>query len=569
MKNKKTLIGKTQLPKTESILKFILAIFLLMPIFSQTHVNTAVPGYVSRITPKVYQGDILLSGQTIPNTDLKYPVLSIAGNYYFPLDWNFARAIGLETEYKATTGLNISITGVLNPLAMDAIGERKNFSNIGIVRHRVTVNEKLIASHLPVYNIAGVTYVCFDQTNDFQYGSLDLLTKGIGEKTEIELPNYYSVFDSLDSSKFVRNQGSDETCWAFAANSLLEIKIAMTEGTINDFSEEHLINLCPIPSTADSGGNWMHSLAYFINDLGPVPQHVGAPRQNYRITETSTFFGVDAIKKAVLRNGGAVSSVYYGPESHKYFSREHATYNTAKSGLEENHQIVVVGWDDNFPRELFNEVPKRNGAFLVLNSHGKAFGQKGLFYVSYEDPNIKSLAFTIDDYQKTENKYPQVLISGETGVTTYEGVYGAPTIYGAVRFNNIQSRDKSRFILSSVGFFAPTAGTHIKIYYSRLLPKKVEDLRELVSYYSEKTGYQSVDLKQPLILSPNFYIILKYSGTTTYKLPVEAPYPGIRYTIHPSEHKSFILSESEGEFIPVPLENLRANASIVLRLFGN
>ena len=58
-----------------------------------------------------------------------------------------------------------------------------------------------------------------------------------------------------------------------------------------------------------------------------------------------------------------------------------------------NHAVAIVGWDDDYPRENFSKDarPERDGAFLVRNSWGDAWGQGGYFWVSYED-----MAFKID-----------------------------------------------------------------------------------------------------------------------------------------------------------------------------
>ena len=53
-----------------------------------------------------------------------------------------------------------------------------------------------------------------------------------------------------------------------------------------------------------------------------------------------------------------------------------------------NHDVVIIGWDDDYPKEKFASAPESDGAFLCINSWGETFGDGGFFHVSYEDSRI-------------------------------------------------------------------------------------------------------------------------------------------------------------------------------------
>ena len=44
-----------------------------------------------------------------------------------------------------------------------------------------------------------------------------------------------------------------------------------------------------------------------------------------------------------------------------------------------NHDSVIVGWDDDFPKENFNMDLEGDGAFICTNSWGEDFGDQGYF----------------------------------------------------------------------------------------------------------------------------------------------------------------------------------------------
>ena len=57
---------------------------------------------------------------------------------------------------------------------------------------------------------------------------------------------------------------------------------------------------------------------------------------------------------------------------------------------DEQHAILIVGWDDNYSRDNFrdNNKPKNDGAWLVKNSWGNYNDEGGYFWISYEDKTL-------------------------------------------------------------------------------------------------------------------------------------------------------------------------------------
>ena len=113
------------------------------------------------------------------------------------------------------------------------------------------------------------------------------------------------------------------------------------------------------------------------------------------------------IKEAVMKYG-AVTISYYSSSDDSYFNEDTgAYYQNTKSTT--NHQVTVMGWDDNYSAKNFEMTPPGDGAFITKNSWGTESGKDGYYYISYYDTSVLTqdnygIAFIIEndtDYNKT------------------------------------------------------------------------------------------------------------------------------------------------------------------------
>ncbi len=303
----------------------------------------------------------------------------------------------------------------------------------------------------------------------------------------------------------VKNQQDLGTCWAFASLGALESSLLPQESW--DFSEDHMSRRNSFHMDQNAGGDYIMSLAYLLSWQGPVteeedPYHDGISPVGLKAAKHVQEVRIlpegdrEAIKRAVLEQGGVQSSLYTSLKNSDsqsmYYQKEYAAYYY--DGQEEaNHDTVIVGWDDQYPKENFTILPPEDGAFLCVSSWGEEFGDRGYFYVSYYDSNLgkNNLVYTRIDNPDNYDKIYQTDLCGWAG----QAGYGTETAYGA---NVYEAQEQEQ--LSAAGFYATGAETDYKIY-GILNPEETFEHRILLAEGSfSDAGYYTVDFESPMEL---------------------------------------------------------------------
>ena len=100
----------------------------------------------------------------------------------------------------------------------------------------------------------------------------------------------------------------------------------------------------------------------------------------------------DRIKQMIMEQGAVQSSLCLNrkrtdtDEYHYYNALTGAYFDPLTENVD--HDILILGWDDNYSRENFRIKPPSDGAWICQNTWGESFGEEGIFYVSYEDRNL-------------------------------------------------------------------------------------------------------------------------------------------------------------------------------------
>ena len=268
----------------------------------------------------------------------------------------------------------------------------------------------------------------------------------------------------------IKNQGTLGTCWAVAALSALESSLKPEEEYL--FATDHMSIRNSFYMSQNAGGEYTMAMAYLLSWQGPVLESddpygdhispVGLTAVKH-VQEIQVYKekDVEKIKRAVFFYGAVQSSIYTslrGENSRStYYNRSEAAY--CYIGEETpNHEIIIIGWDDDYPAENFNVEVEGNGAFICQNSWGTGFGHDGIFYISYYDSYIgtQSIVYTgVENRDNYDNIYQTDLCgwAGQLG-------YNSDTAYFANAFTA-----NSDEVVRAAGFYATGMNTSYEIYF--------------------------------------------------------------------------------------------------------
>jgi hypothetical protein len=247
-----------------------------------------------------------------------------------------------------------------------------------------------------------------------------------------------------------------------------------------------------------------------------------------------------AIKEAVFKYGGVQTSFYSALQnagsSSMYFNSQTNAY--CYIGTEKpNHEVVIIGWDDNYSKENFSIPLEGDGAFICQNSWGDSFGENGVFYVSYYDTNIgtHNVVYTrVDETDNYDNIY-QSDLCGWVGKIGYE----KESIYGA----NVFTAKKNEKV-KAAAFYATAPDTEYKIYVvNNFEDEKSFDKKVLVAEgVLEDAGYYTVDFNKSIsVNSGEKYAVVVYVYTPGATHPM-----AIEYDTGDKFLDNIILDDGEG-----------------------
>jgi C1A family cysteine protease len=367
---------------------------------------------------------------------------------------------------------------------------------------------------------------------DFSY------TRGMRVPSARETGTLPATYDlrTLGRVTPVKDQDPYGACWAFASCGSLES--CLLPGTTWDFSEDNMILTSGFDwsgSPYDAGGHFAMSTAYLVRWGGPVDESEDAYGDNYTppgltprkhvqevdwIPLRGSALDNDNVKNAVMRYGGVMASFTWDDSS--YNAATASYYYNGSADL--NHDVLIVGWNDNYPAADFATTPPGNGAFIIKNSWGRSFGDNGYNYVSYYDSKFgraNNLMAVFDKAEPTSN-YIGIYQYDPLGDVMDVG-FSSSTAWFA---NVFTARATSS--LSAVGFYTQAPGTRYQVYTggSSLATRTLRTSGTL-----PYMGYHTVTLPSAVGIASGqpFVVAVKVTSPGT-DYPIAAEYPVAGYS---------------------------------------
>lgn len=384
-------------------------------------------------------------------------------------------------------------------------------------------------------------------TSDSTEAQSDLLTPD----REALPASWYA--DDYGKKPVVRSQGVYGTCWALSAVSAMEAVLLPEEHIV--FSADHLSLGNAFTAAVDDGGDYLMTMAYLSGWQGPVTEEEDPYGDEYspeglspavHVQEVQVLEGAELSEiKALVHEYGAVQTSLYmdrnttAAES-SYYNRETFAYFHYGDEIQ-NHDVIILGWDDAYPRENFATAPQQDGAFICQNTWGESFGEDGIFFVSYEDTNIGETVIAYSRIADTDN-YDNIYQTDECGWQGRQG-YDDDTCW----FANVYTAEADE-LLSAVGLYATAPDAFCELYVVTDFTDEASFAKRvyLQSSEMEYMGYYTIDLEQPVALraGERFAVIAKMTTPGQWN-PVAVEYKSDEYTQNVTiEGKEGYLSQS-------------------------
>ena len=320
----------------------------------------------------------------------------------------------------------------------------------------------------------------------------------------------------------VKNQGSCGSCWTFTTMGSVESRLKILGAGTFDLSENNLKECSGYDYSPCGGGNLDMATAYLSRISGPnletddpystTEQNVcKSGLKNVAYISGAVFLPNDAnlIKQALLDYGALYTSMRWVDSAYSSTSKTYYFSGTGSS----NHAVTLVGWDDN------KITAGGTGAWIIKNSWGTSWGDKGFFYISYNDTKVNGRV----GYFPTKINYnanAKLYYYDKLGAISSYG-WSNGDDYGLVKY--VASRDEK---LTKVGTWITDDSTTVSFeIYDTFNGTTLSGLLGTVSMQLCKwPGYYTFNLPSSIALKNgnDFYIKVRYTSLgSSSVIPVE------------------------------------------------
>lgn len=335
---------------------------------------------------------------------------------------------------------------------------------------------------------------------------------------------YFSLINEGYGTSVKTQDGG--TCWVTAASTSMESAYRIKNGEEIEIDPLDILE-CVYGPDKEEG----YIIKNSINKLGiggwawQIVETLSNGFGKYLLVEAEDYTQVDnETIKEKIREKGAMNVAVNDAKSSLFGS--YAGYKTLNDPDSEDfdHEVTIVGWDDNFPKEFFNQKASQNGAWLCQNSRSAKWGNDGYYWVSYDTQFREQTIFVLS------NEYQRVL--------SYDG--------GNENSINLGDSTTVANVFSAQGELK-AVGTYTKGMNQNIIIRIYDDKFNEVLYEKEMEfeipGYHTVYLDETIDVN-DYAISITYYG--------DAPVEGeawedkwITYSVGINEGESFVLMDGE------------------------
>lgn len=373
-------------------------------------------------------------------------------------------------------------------------------------------------------------YERITEVSDMEHNEINLRYPSVPSNYDPRLCNYETP------EKF---QGSTNLCWMFSTTAAVEQYLSKYYGEKVALSEAHGAralseDIIPANFIDESGyytnelnefGNAPKALQYFSNWNAPIDMlnwSSSVTDTSYPFSKINDNIGDDfyekesfsnitstkyvstndrlQIKDAIYNYGGVTIAI---PGLLEYTVDEYG--DKAASVVSNNeiidHMVLLVGWDDNYPKENFLNQPSSDGAWLVKNSGGTGY----CWYSYYSTLQSNSYGAVITGAKKADPNEKMLsydfLIPNHKATKYDSGVYLCNVFDVS---NYTETYDKITKVMT---YFTMTNNCEYQVRIIQLnsngdLPtNNIDDYNVLASGTYSGEGYVTIDLDTPFYFS--------------------------------------------------------------------
>lgn len=382
----------------------------------------------------------------------------------------------------------------------------------------------------------------------------------------------------------VKDQRPYGTCSYFATISSVEshaiahkVKVGKKTATTSlDLSEIHLLyflhhkkadslgglkgdSTSTTGSAATDGGVLVANAFQLLTWAGPVKESTAPYAKIYsKLSAKKAYKSVlhvqgfelipmqqmDRVKRAVMNSGSAAVGFYY---NNAYFHPGNAAYCCPWT-QDPNHAINIVGWDDHYSRSNFVYPPATDGAWLCKNQWSTGWGNKGYFWLSYEEPSlVNSPAYTFQTKSATSYKYNYQYDGG----VAFDGLQLRPeqgSKFTAANIFTVKGAKKQKLMAVGVATFSQDIRYSIQIYKNPKSGKPLSGKKMLKKAQTgtiREAGFVTIPLKKSVKLKKGdkftVAVTLKASDGPTILTDVSSTIGNIKSKTKQKKKQSYII----------------------------